>query len=235
MLHCLSSTLLYAEGFSITWITNSITGNCSGYPEMSETPFLPVFPSWDSSTWQDQTVAGKTQERFINSLFFSARKEIFLPTLQPLQQTKCVFSLWLFSASADPSPLEIPQPTVFYSSPQMTGNTAWSRADTKLSTCKERCEKDPKKFAFLYKSQVKISVLFPEIEMFPVESNWMVSRENPHQFLPVQVPTSIAPRTWISSLAFSTNWIYLQELLKNLFVPQLRDPAGASGELQKCF
>lgn len=102
----------------------------------------------------------------------------------------------------------------------MIGNASQSMADIKLPTCKERCGKDQKNFAFLYKSQEKNSVLFPEMKMFPVESSWMISRENPHQLVPVQVPTSIALCTWIFSLTFSTNWICLQELLKNLFLPQ---------------
>lgn len=52
------------------------------------------------------------------ALFFSVRKEIFLPILQPLQQTKCVFYIWLFSASPDPSDWRShnPSPTLFLSS-----------------------------------------------------------------------------------------------------------------------
>lgn len=128
--------------FNITWITNSITGNCSGYPEMDEAPFLPVFPSWDSSTWQDQTVAGKTQERFTNSPLLFCKKEDIPSHLTGIAANKmCVVPLAFLSKCWS---LSVGNPTTFHPLCFIL-HLKWLAVLPRAGqTCKERWEKDLK-------------------------------------------------------------------------------------------
>lgn len=141
----------------------------------------------------------------------------FLPTLESLQKRKCVFSLWLFLAIAEPSPLENPQFLTHYFSAWMTGNAAQRWAHAKLPTWK-----GPKKVTFLTNTGDKFCSFARKTHS---SHGWQLNAHQRKCSLIRISPgvTSFPPCAWIFSSTYFTNWIYFWELLKNLFLLNLTD------------